>query len=209
MVKTEAVRSSYRIDAGHARRAGRRPVPGVRPRPALAIPAIGEVRPGQYAINGETDVWCGQKGGTMVNKRISAATVTAMMVAVTMAGCSGGGQPKTAASFCRVYQQQKSQYLAKYGTPSGTGLGDLVQLVGAMSDWVPMFQALDQAAPPAIEPDVHNILDSLQQQEKAAGQEATNPLGGLASGLMAGLMASSSWNNLSAYVQRNCGTAGG
>jgi hypothetical protein len=138
------------------------------------------------------------------------AAVAAMAVALTVVGC-GSSQPKTAASFCQVYQQQKSQYLAKYGTASsaGDGLAALGQLVGAVSDWVPMFQALDAAAPPDIEPDVHNILDSLQQQEQDVGQEASDPLAGLASGLMSGLMATSSWNDLGTYITQNCGQAGG
>jgi hypothetical protein len=138
------------------------------------------------------------------------AAVAAMAAALTVVGC-GGSQPKTVAGFCQVYQQQKSQYLAKYGTPSsgGDGLAALGQLVGAVSDWVPMFQALDAAAPPDIEPDVHNILDSLQQQEQAAGQEATDPLGGLASGLMSGLMATTSWDDLGSYITQNCGQAAG
>jgi hypothetical protein len=71
-----------------------------------------------------------------------------------------------------------------------------------------MFQALDAAAPPDIEPDVHTVLDSLQQQEQDAGKEVTDPLAGLASGLMSGLMATSSWNDLGTYITQNCGQAG-
>jgi hypothetical protein len=129
-----------------------------------------------------------------------------MLTLATLAVSACGSQPKTAAGFCKAYYQQEDQYLAKYGTPSGTGLGDLEQLVGALSDWVPIFQALDQAAPPGIEPDVRNVLDSLQQQEQDVGQEAADPLGGLASGLMSGLMATSSWDDVNAYIQRNCTT---
>jgi len=139
----------------------------------------------------------------------AAAAALAVTTAISVAGC-GSGQPKTAASFCQVYQQQKSQYLSKYGTTDngGDGLAALGQLVGAVSDWVPMFQALDAAAPPDIEPDVHTVLDSLQQQEQDAGKEVTDPLAGLASGLMSGLMATSSWNDLGTYITQNCGQAG-
>jgi hypothetical protein len=132
--------------------------------------------------------------------------VGAAMLSVTC-GCSSG-QPKTAAGFCQVYRQQKHQYLASYGTPASGGLAELGQLVGAMSDWVPIFEALDQAAPPDIEPDVHNIVDSLKQEEQDAGQEATNPLGGLASSLTAGLMSTASWEKVSIYIEQNCGPQG-
>lgn len=136
---------------------------------------------------------------------IIGASVTAAAVLVTAGGCSSE-QPKTAAGFCRVYHQEEQQYLAKYGTPSGSGLGDLEQLIGALSDWVPIFEALDQAAPPAIEPDVHNVVDSLQQEEQDTAQEASDPLGGFASGLMSGMMATASWQNVSTYIAQNCGT---
>lgn len=148
----------------------------------------------------------------MRQMRGRACAVAAMVAvtAVTVAGCGGGGQPKTAAGFCRVYEQQKSQYLAKYGRPAnGSGLAALTQLAGAVSDLVPMFEALDAAAPPGIEPDVHTILDSFKQQQQNMGQDASNPLAGLASGLMSGLKATSSWENLSAYIAKNCGPEGG
>jgi hypothetical protein len=71
---------------------------------------------------------------------------------------------------------------------------------------LPIFQALDQAAPPDIEPDVHNVLDSLKQEEQDTAQEATDPLGGFASSLMAGMMSTASWQNVSTYIEQNCGT---
>ena len=60
-----------------------------------------------------------------------------------------------------------------------------------------------------VEPDVHTVLDSLQQQEQDVAKEASNPLAGFASSLMSGLMATSSWDNLSTYITRNCGPEGG
>lgn len=129
------------------------------------------------------------------------------MLLMTATGCSSG-QPKTAAGFCQVYHQQEQQYLAAYGTPANSGLGDFVELVGALSDWVPIFQALDQAAPPDIEPDVHNIVQSLQQEEQEMGQNAGDPLAGLASGLVTGMMSTASWDKVSTYIEQNCGTGG-
>jgi len=133
--------------------------------------------------------------------------MAAAAMLVTICGCSSA-QPKTAAGFCQVYHLQKKQYLAKYGKPANGGLAAFGQLVGALSDWVPIFEALDQAAPPSIEPDVHNILDSLKQEEQDAGQEANDPLGALASGLMAGMMSTASWQNVSAYIEQHCGAEG-
>lgn len=116
---------------------------------------------------------------------------------------------KTAAGFCHVYRQQEGQYLAAYGKPANSGLADFIELVGALSDWVPIFEALDQAAPPDIEPDMHNIVKSLQQQEEQEmSQNATDPLAGLASGLVAGMMSTASWDKVNTYIEQNCGTEG-
>lgn len=114
----------------------------------------------------------------------------------------------TTPGFCSVYHQQEEQYLAQYGHPSTTdGLADLAGLIGAVSDWVPIFEKLDQAAPPSIEPDVQNVLDSLKQEEQAAEQEVSNPLAGLASGLDAAMMSSASWQNLNTFIAQNCGAS--
>lgn len=139
-------------------------------------------------------------------RRFALASIVLAVVAVS--GC-GGGRPRTAAEFCRVYYQQEHQYLAHYGHSSpNQPLQDLANVIGAMSDWVPIFQALDQVAPPSIEPDVHNIIDALKQEEQAAGNEVSNPLGAVASGLEAGFMSTASWDNVSQYIQQHCTTGG-
>lgn len=139
-------------------------------------------------------------------KRLLVISLAVWVLVIAASGCSSG-QAKTAAGFCQVYHQQEKQYLAKYGKPANSGLGDLGQLIGALSDWVPIFEALHQAAPPSIEPDVHNVLDSLKQEEQDVGQEVGNPLGGFASSLMAGMMSTASWDNVSTYIEQNCGAA--
>jgi hypothetical protein len=138
--------------------------------------------------------------------RTGAIAVVVSLTALIITGC--GGPPRTTAGFCSVYHQQEQQYLAQYNRPSSSdGLADLVDLIGAVSDWVPIFEKLDQAAPQPIEPDVQNILDSLKQEEQATGQELTNPLAGLASGLEAAMMSSASWQNLNTFIEQNCGSS--
>jgi hypothetical protein len=138
-------------------------------------------------------------------RRAGVIAVVVSLMSLIISGCSG--PPPTTAGFCSVYHQQEQQYLAQYNHPSSSdGLADLVSLIGAVSDWVPIFEKLDQAAPPSIEPDVHNVLDSLKQEQQAAGQEITNPLAGLASGLEAALMSSASWQNLNTFIAQNCGS---
>lgn len=129
------------------------------------------------------------------------------MIALTvMLVTACGSPPKTAAGFCKVYHQQEAEYLRKYEASADSDLGDLVQLISAVSDLVPMFEKLDQAAPPSIEADVKNIVDSLRQQEQAAGQEVTDPLGGLASGLVTGMMSTASWENVGDFINKHSTT---
>lgn len=127
-------------------------------------------------------------------------TITVVVIHVT------AGPSRSAAAFCNVYFQQKHQYLATYASRSyqNDPLGGLLNAIGAMSDWVPIFEKLDAVAPPSIEPDVANVADSLKQEQQAAGQEFSNPLGALGSSLTAALMSSASWDHLDQYVRQQC-----
>ena len=139
---------------------------------------------------------------------LGAGTLACTIAVVTVVVQEQSGPPRTTAEFCSVYKQQKEQYLSAYGQPTSNGLQDLANMVGAMSDWVPIFERLDQVAPLSIEPDVHTILDSLKQQEQAAGQEFSNPLGALGSALESAMMSSSSWGRLSTFIEKNCPAGG-
>jgi hypothetical protein len=132
------------------------------------------------------------------------ALVAAVAGAGLIVGCSS--PPPTVADFCRTLAQQKAQYLNAYGHPSGNGLDDLVQAVSAVGQWVPIFEALQQNSPPDIEPQVANIVDSLKQEEQDAGNELSNPLSALASGLMTSLESSGSWQQVSNYIDQHCGS---
>jgi len=127
-------------------------------------------------------------------------TVTVVVVNVT------SGPTRSAAAFCAVYFQQKHQYLSTYASHNyqNDPLGGLVNAIGAVSDWVPMFEKMDAVAPPDIEPDVQNIVDSLKQQEQQAGQAVSNPLSALGSSLVTAMMSSASWDHVSQYVEQNC-----
>jgi hypothetical protein len=131
---------------------------------------------------------------------VAGITITVVVIHVT------AGPTRSAAAFCNVYFQQKHQYLATYANRSyqNDPLGGLFNAIGAMSDWVPMFEKLDAVAPPSIEPDVANIADSLKQEQQDAGQELSNPLGALGSSLTTALMSSASWDHLNEYIQQHC-----
>jgi hypothetical protein len=130
----------------------------------------------------------------------------ATAVAVSLAtGCSSA--PPTAADFCRTLAQQKAHYLNTYGHPSRTnGLADLVDAISAIGQWVPIFEALQHSSPPAIEPQVANIVDSLKQEQQNVANVGSNPLGALAAGLMISLESSGSWQQVNDYATTHCGS---
>jgi hypothetical protein len=144
-------------------------------------------------------------GGRQV-RGFCALAVTALGGCLVTA-CSS--PPPSAADFCRTLAQQKAQYLSTYGSGSnGNGLEDLVKVIAAVGQWVPIFEALQQSSPPAIEPQVANIVSSLKQEQQEAGSAASNPLGALVSGLMTSLESSGSWQQVSNYADAHCGSGG-
>ncbi|HPB73558.1 MAG TPA: hypothetical protein PLX71_11335 [Phycicoccus sp.] len=139
----------------------------------------------------------------------------AVIAALLPAGC---GTPRTPEAFCTVYHEQKDAYLSKYNaaakdientkdplTQTFAGLG---MALGAMGDVVTIFDKLDKVAPDDIEPDVAKIRDSLQKQIDTAGNSISDPLGGLASGLMSALTTQGSWQRVNEYVVAHCGEKG-
>lgn len=136
---------------------------------------------------------------------IAAALAVGITVTVVVIHATAG-PARSAAAFCSVYFQQKHQYLTTYDSHSyqNDPLGGLLNAIGAMSDWVPIFEKLDAVAPPSIEPDVGNIVGSLKQEQQAAGQELSNPLAALGSSLTTALMSTASWNNVDQYIQQHC-----
>jgi hypothetical protein len=140
-------------------------------------------------------------------RRLCMLAVTVLGVGV-VTSCSSA--PPTAADFCRTLAQQEAKYLHTYGNPSTTNpLADLVDVVSAIGQWVPIFQALQQNSPPSIEPQVANIVSALQQEEQEAGNEQSNPFGALVAGLMTGIESSGSWQQVSAYAAAHCGSGEG
>jgi hypothetical protein len=138
-------------------------------------------------------------------RRFCALTVAVLGVSLVSA-CSSS-PPPTAADFCNTLAQQKAKYLSAYGHPSTTNpLDDLVQVISAVGQWVPIFEALQQSSPPDIEPQVANIVDSLKQQEQEASSAGTSVFGALVSSLMTGIESSGSWEQVSEYATEHCGS---
>jgi hypothetical protein len=136
---------------------------------------------------------------------MAVALTAAALAAGLIAGCSSA--PPTVADFCHTLAQQKAQYLATYGHPSGNALGDLVQTISAIGQWVPIFEALQQNSPPDIEPQVASIVSSLKQEQQQDANMGSDLLGAVVAGFMTSIEASGSWQQVSNYASAHCGTA--
>ena len=132
--------------------------------------------------------------------------VVAVLGIGLVTACSSS-PPPTAADFCNTLAQQKAKYLSTYGHPSTTNpLADLVDAISALGQWVPIFEALQQNSPPDIEPQVANIVDSLKQEQQEAGNMGSSVIGSLLSGLMTSIESSGSWEQVSEYAAKHCGS---
>jgi hypothetical protein len=130
--------------------------------------------------------------------------ISAILTTAAVSACSSA--PPTAADFCHTLAQQKAKYLSAYGNAAtSNGLQDLVTLLSAVGQWVPIFQALQQSSPPSIEPQVASIVAALKQEEQETANMASDPLGALGAGLMTGLESSGSWQQVSDYATAHCG----
>jgi hypothetical protein len=140
-------------------------------------------------------------------KIIIIGLVTVGLVAVGVPAFKAVFPERSAKAFCKEYNKEKENYLAKYGKSPGEGVEAFTQLMGAVSEMPQLFARLAKRAPDEIQSDVQNISDTLKAQQKAAIDNAGNPLAGLVASMGTGLMAYSSWVNVGEFVEANCVTA--
>jgi hypothetical protein len=133
----------------------------------------------------------------------------ALSVTVLLAGCSASDGPeRSAAAFCRTYDELRAQFAADYDTSNLPPMQALATGVASVGELPVIFERLDRVAPPEIEPDVAATRDALKQQIQAlTGADLTNPIGVMLSGVLSGLFASGPIQRVGGYVKVNCGAA--
>ena len=109
--------------------------------------------------------------------------------------------------FCAVYDEQRQQYLAKYDHEPEDAFGGMTQIIGAISEWVPMLKKLEAAAPPDLEPDLEHIREVFQEQQKFATQNGGTGMAVVVGSTLYGLTTEASWRHFASYVQTHCGSA--
>jgi hypothetical protein len=135
---------------------------------------------------------------------IAGSVVAAIALTIVVVASSGFATARSVSGFCKVYYQQKHQYIKATANSNSGNLNGLLQGISAIGHLPVMFDKLDRVAPDEIEPDVANIRDTLKAETQQAAGSASDPLGGLASGLALSLMSAASWERVGTYVDTNC-----
>lgn len=120
--------------------------------------------------------------------------------------------PRSPEAFCETYETEKAAFIEKYSGSTNVSkdasldqvLGALFSGLASLGDAVVIFDKLDKVSPDDIEPDVARVRDSLQKQIDSAGDMASNPLGGLAAGLLTAGTSTGSWQRVSDFVTVHC-----
>ena len=141
--------------------------------------------------------------------------VPIVLVALS-SGLTACGAERSPEAFCKVYDEEKTAYIAKYNERNDQvqaleGSDSLAAFVvaggsifEALGDIVIIFDKLDKVAPDDIEPDVAAIRDALKKQNESAKDSYDDPLGSLLGGLVSGLTTSGSWTRVGDYVSEHC-----
>lgn len=148
-------------------------------------------------------------------RRPNGLAVPIVLVALS-SGLTSCGAERSPEAFCKVYDEEKTAYIAKYNERNDQvqameGSDSLAAFVvaggsifEALGDIVIIFDKLDKVAPDDIEPDVAAIRDALKKQNESAKDSYDDPLGSLLGGLVSGLTTSGSWTRVGDYVSEHC-----
>jgi hypothetical protein len=146
--------------------------------------------------------------------RAALSIALVLTIAVALGGC--GGSTRSVAAVCHVWDSQGLALYNKYaqadhGIQNGGTAGlfkGIVDLVAAPNDLAVLFDRMAAVAPESTAPDFNALASALHKEVDNIGQDATNPLAGIASGLVSGLAMSGSYDRVNQFLTANCGIPG-
>jgi hypothetical protein len=140
------------------------------------------------------------------------AIVVLAALALATVGC---GDDRSVESFCSTMRSEKERILGKLGNVKDAAAqsGDdftagLITLGGSLSvlgELRTYFAKLDAVAPEEIAQQVTIVRKAIDDQFDAAGDAVTDPLGGLASGLVSSLTSAGQLDDVNSWAISNCG----
>jgi hypothetical protein len=138
-----------------------------------------------------------------------AGKVLAMLALLpTIAALFGCGAPsRSVASYCSYLYGEGGKLRGRWehAAASQDPLGALGTIFSVPQELADFFHQLSLRAPDAIVVDVEGLAQSYQRVADQQGQNAGNPLAGLASGLVTGLSSVRAERHFNYYSLQHCG----
>jgi len=138
---------------------------------------------------------------------VISVTLAVLMSACILGGCSNS--TNSVAAYCQTFFQKgtqlRNQFRNSDNNMSQDPLSGIVSLLTAPSQLATFFAELQAVAPSSIEPQVAQIQQAFQQEANSAGQDASDPLGGLIGGLASAVETGPAWSAVNSWTDANCG----
>ncbi len=138
----------------------------------------------------------------------------ALLVASALPACSSGPE-RSVEAYCTTLEQEQERILADFegqmAAAEGTDdefLGALMALgagLGAIGELEIYADKLAEVAPEEIRVDVEAVATSIEEQNEAAKDAASDPLGALGSALIGSLMSAGSFQRVGEWTYEHCG----
>lgn len=146
--------------------------------------------------------------------RNGALAGVALLVALALPAC-GSGPERSVEAYCTTLEQEQERILADFegqmAAAEGTEdefLGALMAFgagLGAIGELEIYGDKLAEVAPEEIRVDVEAVASSIEEQNEAAKDAASDPLGALGSALIGSLMSAGSFQRVGEWTYEHCG----
>jgi hypothetical protein len=137
--------------------------------------------------------------------------LAALACAMTAAGC--GGPARSATAYCNYFYGEGSQLRNRWIQADKSASSDPFAALGtvfsAMPELTTFMHQLSLRAPDEIQPAVETLAETFKHESEQEGSAASDPLGALAGGLVDGLAASGSEQQVNQYTEQHCGAPPG
>lgn len=141
--------------------------------------------------------------------RRSQLIIGAAMSMLLTGGLTACGPTRSVESYCDVMAEHKDRFVTATQEAATTDpISSLATLITTMGDLNRMWEEAAEVAPEEIQTDVEAVREAWAQQLETAEKMASDPLGGLASSLMTGMISAGSMQRVDAYTAENCPEVG-
>src|SRR4051794_25195301 len=124
-------------------------------------------------------------------------------IVLGLSACGGSGGERSADAYCEAFYSGAAPLHAKAtqaaATSSSDPLSGFVTAISSIGDLESIFDTMDQHAPGEIESDTAQVRDTLKRLQGDLGQGATDPIGALASNLVASLTSAGAFQRVGDY----------